>query len=112
MTMIKFLITLLFIISIWTNRYIVVRWEGIPSGNTQVFCTIDGVYTYPETIELTRFTWTNSNLDGEWIAYYDFLDPFYQANCLGYLNGIPTTETAVGFMSFSENSILYLPIIQ
>lgn len=106
-----FLFITLFFVYIWTQNYIIVRWEGIPSGNTEVFCTIDGAYDLPETLELTRITWTNNNQDGEWIAFYPFLQPYYFVDCLRYVNGVPVYGTASSFSTFDSN-LTFFPLVK
>jgi len=109
--LLNFLATVVFLISIWTNSFVVVRWEGIPQGDTQVFCSFDGPYSSPETVELNRFTWTNNSQDGEWIAFHDFLEPQYSINCLGFLDNVPVTITAHTTGVFPDNGLVYLPFI-
>lgn len=108
--LIKLLAILAFFVSIWTQNYIVVRWDGIPAGDAQVFCTFDGVFSPGFTLELTRFTWVNDAQDGEWIAFHKFLEPVYLTNCMRFVDGDPVFGTASAIETFDSN-LIFMPLV-
>lgn len=102
-----------FFVSIWEPGYIIVRWESQPAGLTSVLCTVTDNYSgNPVTLYLNQFTWPNPGEPwGEWIAYHSFHGRSWIANCMGFLNQLPATGTAVAFAGFSNIPRAYVPMI-
>lgn len=109
----KWALLLVFFISIWTKDFIIVRWEDQPPGLTSVLCTVTDQFGNSTTLYLEQFTWPDPHEPwGEWRAYYPFYGRSWFANCRGYLNQLPHTDTASGFENFPAYSQIHLPFMR